>query len=336
MFTIEKSINNIDQTAYRKLIESAPNTNVFQTIEMQKFWEENENHEPFFYAAIDKDNIPYVIISGVIIKEGSGLKSGLTKRAIIYGGPVICENEDSEKALSMILESINNDLKKKAIYIETRNLNDYSTYKHIFENAGWQYKPHLNFHVDCSEEAQMKKRVSKSKMRQIKKSLNSGAEIVVAENLEDVESFYKILKNLYETKVKTPLAPFSFFEYFHKSEIGKFLLIKYDNTVIGGIMCPVLRDYAIYEWYVCGLDGEFKNIYPSILATWAAMDYANNNGIPRFDFMGAGSPDKDYGVREFKSKFGGEQVEHGRFIKILNPVLFNVGKTGVKILKKIK
>jgi lipid II:glycine glycyltransferase (peptidoglycan interpeptide bridge formation enzyme) len=93
---------------------------------------------------------------------------------------------------------------------------------------------------------------------------------------------------------------------------------------------------VIYEWYVCGTDGEIKDVYPSILATWAAMDYANQNNIPRFDFMGAGSPDKDYGVREFKSKFGGEEVEHGRFFKVFNPLLFNVGKTGVKILKSIK
>ena len=54
-----------------------------------------------------------------------------------------------------------------------------------------------------------------------------------------------------------------------------------------------------------------------------------------FDFMGAGSPDSDYGVREFKSKFGGECVEYGRYIKINKPVLYHAGRIGLKVLGKL-
>ena len=64
------------------------------------------------------------------------------------------------------------------------------------------------------------------------------------------------------------------------------------------------------------------------------MDYGMKNNLPRFDFMGAGKPDEDYGVREFKSKFGGELVEHGRFLNVLQPLLYSVGKTAIKILKR--
>ena len=38
-------------------------------------------------------------------------------------------------------------------------------------------------------------------------------------------------------------------------------------------------------------------------------------------------------VREFKSKFGGELVEHGRFIFIFNTLLYNIGKKGVEYYK---
>ena len=50
--------------------------------------------------------------------------------------------------------------------------------------------------------------------------------------------------------------------------------------------------------------------------------------------MGAGKPDEAYGVRDFKARFGGEQVEHGRFLYINKPLLYRVGKFGVKLLKK--
>lgn len=52
--------------------------------------------------------------------------------------------------------------------------------------------------------------------------------------------------------------------------------------------------------------------------------------------MGAGKPDEGYGVRDFKKKFGGMLVEDGRYLAVLNPVLYNVGKIGIKILKSIK
>ena len=52
--------------------------------------------------------------------------------------------------------------------------------------------------------------------------------------------------------------------------------------------------------------------------------------------MGAGTPDSDYGVREFKSKFGGELVEYGRYVKINKPLLFSIGKFGLKVLGVLK
>jgi lipid II:glycine glycyltransferase (peptidoglycan interpeptide bridge formation enzyme) len=72
------------------------------------------------------------------------------------------------------------------------------------------------------------------------------------------------------------------------------------------------------------------------MATWAAIEYSHQNNIPVFDFMGAGSPKIEYGVREFKSRFGGNMVEYGRFILIFNPLLYHTAKLGLKLIKKIK
>ena len=92
----------------------------------------------------------------------------------------------------------------------------------------------------------------------------------------------------------------------------------------------------MYEWFVCGLDGKFKNIFPSTLATWAAIEYAAANGFKYFDMMGAGKPDEGYGVRDFKSKFGGTLVENGRFIAVNNLPLYRIGELYIKFIKKNK
>ena len=124
-----------------------------------------------------------------------------------------------------------------------------------------------------------------------------------------------------------------FFLAFFRQGRGKYLLVKYEGKVIGGMMCPILEGRAIYEWYVCGLDEPYREQHPSVLATYAAMQYAAEHGLPRFDFMGAGKPGDDYGVRAFKAQMGGQLVEHGRFLLIAKPLLYRIGVLGVAWLR---
>jgi len=65
------------------------------------------------------------------------------------------------------------------------------------------------------------------------------------------------------------------------------------------------------------------------------MEYAIENSIPMFDFMGAGKPNEKYGVREYKSQFGGTLVEHGRFLYVSNQFLYNLGKKAIQFMKKM-
>jgi lipid II:glycine glycyltransferase (peptidoglycan interpeptide bridge formation enzyme) len=100
-------------------------------------------------------------------------------------------------------------------------------------------------------------------------------------------------------------------------------------------MCPVYDQRVIYEWYIGGEDGIHKGVYPSILATWAAIRYATEKHMTTFDFLGAGKPGEEYGVREFKVSFGGDVVNYGRFTRINDRFLYFIGKTGITLLKKL-
>jgi lipid II:glycine glycyltransferase (peptidoglycan interpeptide bridge formation enzyme) len=136
------------------------------------------------------------------------------------------------------------------------------------------------------------------------------------------------------------LAPKEFFDFFRKhlvpNGLGKFLLIRHEGKIIGGIVCPIFPGKAIYEWYIAGMDKEYKDQYPSILSTWAAIAEGQKMELKHFDFLGAGKPDADYGVRDFKAKFGGELIQYGRYEKIHQPFLMKIGILGLKLLKFIK
>ena len=311
-----------------------PNGNFFQSQLLFNFYKSLPNYEPI--RIIKKDafgNITGSILA-VVQKEKGFLKGKLSSRCIIYGGPVVTGNnkEVTDQLLKELIKKVGN----KSIYIELRGLFDLSDSKIVFQKNGFDYKVHFNFLVEIRSPEENFKKLNENRRRQIKKSIKKDAEIVEAKDINEVKEFYSILKKLYKEKVKKPLPNFSFFEqFFYTSNLGKYFLVNYRCKIIGGIMCPLFKD-TIYEWYVCGMDKEYKDVYPSVLATWAPIEYAAKNGLKYFDFLGAGSSDSDYGVREFKSKFGGQLVNYGRFLRINNKLLYNTGKLGLKIYSKLK
>ena len=95
-------------------------------------------------------------------------------------------------------------------------------------------------------------------------------------------------------------------------------------------------DETVYEWFACGKDGVYKNVYPSTVATYFGILFTAQSGRKQFDMMGAGAPgDGGYGVRDFKAKFGGQLVEYGRFRYVANKPLYALGKMAVKLMKKL-
>ena len=337
---------DIDPQQWNELVLSSPTATWFQTKEAYAFYASlPEEMEPFAIGIEENGHLAGVIV-GYTTQEKNPIKQLFTCRSIIIGGPLLDEHISSN-ALSALLEMIGKESTGVAdlqpagrstakrstglspIYIETRNFHDYSRWKEVFETCGFLYQPHYDIHVHCDAAHTM----SEQRIRQVKKALKNGVEIVEASSEQEIRDWYEILYKLYREKVRTPLFSVEFFLQFYRNGVGKYLLVKYQGKIIGGMMCPILKDKTVYEWYVCGLDEEYRDQYPSVMATYAAIEYAKQNSLPLFDFMGAGKPDIPYGVRDFKMEFGGELVEHGRYLCVRKPMLYWIGKMGVKWLK---
>lgn len=326
---IIRTYSEIDKQDWRLLAEISPLSTWFQTDEAYRFYQSVSDMCAFVYGVMEEDKLVGVIV-GYTTQEKCKLKQYFTARAIVVGGPLLDENI-SESALTMLLQTVKKQ-QGEAIYIETRNLHDYSRWKTVFKANGFAYQPHLNIQVACNAMHTM----SEQRQRQVKKAIKNRAEICEASSEQEVRDWYQILRQLYRQKVRTPLWSEAFFLQFYRNGVGKYLLVKYNGKVIGGMMCPIFAGKVIYEWYVCGLDEVYREQYPSVMVTYAAIEYAKQNGLPVFDFMGAGVPDQPYGVRDFKMEFGGEVVECGRYLHIRKLLLYKIGKWGVKILKEVR
>jgi len=334
MNSIVSSVSEIDLLQWRELVATSSTATFFQTPECYDFYSSLSFMKPFIYA-VSENNKLMGLVCGYVISDGNFAKQFFSRRAIVPGG-LLLDSTISTEALQLLLKHLRQELRKQSIYIEIRNFNDYSTFRNAFEAVRFTYQPHLNFHLKTNDIKTALSQLNTTKRRDIKLSDKEGAEWMTTIDTDDAKAYYQLLQQLYKNKIKTPLFPVEFFQKLVQMPFGRLFIVKYKGNIIGGSVCVLLPNQTIYEWFVCGLDGQIKNVYPSTVATWAGIEFAAANGYGRFDMMGAGKPEAGYGVREFKSKFGGELVEHGRFMYICKPILYSFGKYVVGKLKSKK
>ena len=322
---------DIDRTQWQALVDRSPVASIFQSPEIHDFYRSLQLYKTTL-CAVEECGVLKGLVLCLIQSEGTGLKGQLTARAIINGGPLL-DADISTEALQALLKATISTLRRQCIYIETRNLNDYTHWRNTFEACGFHYSPHYNFHIDTSDSAQVDKRIDKSRRRRIRRATEAGA--VISSDNTHLSAFYNILADLYHKKIHKPLPPYTLFEHLTDLPFARyFFVLNPQGEVIGGQLILMLSQRVGYAWYCCGLDREQHDLYPSIMANYAAIRYAADHGFVRYDMMGAGSPKEDYGVRDFKAQFGGTLVEHGRFLKINNKLVYNTGRLLIRILNK--
>jgi predicted N-acyltransferase len=327
-------IQEIDDASWAALVKDSSVATWFQTSEAYHFFDSLSFLETFCMAVENNGQLKGVVV-GYVQKDGGRMKQFFSRRAIISGGPLLA-NDITDEELTMLLKALKANLKRKTIYIEMRNFNDYSCWRTVFEQCGFGYEAHYDVWVDTTSLDIVNGKLDRNRKRNIKKALENGLVIENEPSEKDLTRFYEMLKELYQSKVKMPLCPYEFFSKLRLLPSSCFFIAKnVEGVLLGGLVCVALEDRGVYAWYACGEDQTYRSLSPSVMVNYAGICYAAEHGFPRFDFMGAGKPDDGgYGVRDFKLKFGGELVEHGRYKYICTPLLFKIGKLCVKIMQK--
>lgn len=331
---IISKIDEVDLSAWNLLMQESTENSIFQSNEIFSFWKKQRGHQPYLFAIEDLHKKLVGICLVVIISNGSSLKKYLTRRAIIYGGPIFCEECDKKEVLSFLFESLDSVLSSKAIYIEFRNFHDYAEVRNIYEENNYKYIAYQNYKITLTQDEEVLAQFNSEKRRQIRKGLREGVTISYKKTDQNIKGVYDSIDKIYSNKIKKPLPTLDFFKNLMQLGSSGLAAILFEDKIIGGAFFLYDKE-TIYDWYRGGLDRDYKKQYPSTIAAWAVMKYGLDHNIGNFDFMGAGIKGEEYGVRKFKSQFGGDLIEHGRFMKYYRPQLYNLGKLGLKILKNI-
>jgi hypothetical protein len=320
---------------WNSFLAECPDGNFFQSPVMMALYHGCENYRPVAILAENGQGTLLGVLVAVIISDRIwGIPF---RRILVLGGPVICGTAEERKAVgSALLAALLQQVSRKTVFVEVRNLHPPEDRMSAFSTAGFTWHDHLNSLLPAESREEVFAGFKPSKQRQILRGIENGALIAPAVSEGEVESLYRLLQDLYRKKVRKPLPPQDFFRNFYREVqgqgLGVILVVKHHGEVIGGMVCPFSGRDTLHEWYIASVRDELQHLYPGVLATWAGIEYAVSHNFSRFDFMGMGIPRKQYGIRDFKAQFGGRIVNYGRWQMVNNRLLYLAGLAGYNLL----
>ena len=329
--------NSPDIKQWSEFVYNHPQGNIFQTPEMVDVYKRTKNYEPICLAVVDSSDEILVVLVAVVIKEVGGILGSFSAHSRINQGPLFLEDGRGIEAAKVLMEYYEKIARKKALYTEVRSIRNTSEFSNLFNGLGYEYEERLNFLINLNRpEEEIWRDIHKSRRKGINRAKKKGIIIEKIEDKEDISSFYDIVAGTYK-RVSVPLADYSFFEAMFELLVQKnmadFYLAKYNGESVGARVVLKYKD-SIYDWYAGSLPTD-EPLYVNEALVWHILKAGANNGYHVFDFGGAGKPNEEYGVREFKRRFGGDLVNFGRYKKIHSPMKMKIAEKGFSIYKKM-
>jgi hypothetical protein len=330
-------VQNLPEDHWRSFVDEQPQGNIFHTPEMYQVYARARGHDPAIWAATDRSSSPRLLLIPVEVTVMGTLLHPFTRRAVAYGSVLWQPGSEDQAALSELLRAYLQSQGRGTLFTELRNLSDLAYIQPVLEAHGFRYHEHLNFIIDLSRPPeQVLQGMGRRTRKQIRRALRRDiVRITEISHADQLAILYGLLQRTYAA-ARVPLADRTLFEaafsVLHPRGMAKFLLAWVGDDCAACSVELLYKD-KIYGWY-SGVDRAYSTHVPNELLTWYILRWGAENGYRLYDFGGAGKPEEDYGVRDFKAKFGGQLVCYGRNTHVHSPVRLWLGQQAYNVWRR--
>jgi len=330
-------VQALKEPGWRRFIDGHPESNVFHTPEMFRVFARAKNHRPTLWAVTDNDGSVLALLLPVQITLSHHLYR-LTTRAVAYGSVLYAQEPKGREALALLLRTYTQEVDGVPLFTELRNLSDLSDVQPILRECGFVHEDHLNYLIDLKRPPEvLLQGIGPRTRKHIRRGLRRDE--VIVEEVKDwdlVAVCYDLLRQSYR-KARVPLTDYSLFEsafdLLYPKGMVRFTLARVGQTPVA-VSVELLYKDIIYGWYG-GVDRAYGSYVPNELLMWRILQWGTENGYRLYDFGGAGKTDEEYGVRNFKAKFGGKLVSFGRNTCVHARLLLRLSELGYSVYRRL-
>ena len=313
-------VRELPLARWQDFLEREEHANIYHTPEMVQVFARVPGHTAHVWAAVDATGTPAALFTPVLITLRGGLLRGWTTRAVAYGGFLAEEGQRGMDALAALLHAYREQV-RVPLFTELRHMHDPSPWQDVLRASGYRWEPHLNFLLPLHEgEDALWRRLNRTARKNVRKAEREGVTVRAVERREDVAVCYDFLSQVY-TRARIPLAPrelfFAAFDILVPRKMAYFWLAYHEGHPIATRITLAYKG-TLVDWYG-GAASAARNLRPDDYLVWHVLRWGAAQGYHTFDFGGAGHPDTHHGIRRFKAKFGGDQVNYGRSTYVHHP-----------------
>lgn len=329
-------INDVNIDKWAKFVEDHPRGNVFHLPGIYYAYNKTKNYKSILIYLEDNEGNTLGMLISVIKHNLFYPLNKLTERSEVYGDILVLNENPIFK--SAIIRKYIDVISSKAIYSIFKNLYIQEELdKTIFLENSFIYEKHLNIRVDlrCGLN-DLWKGIKRNRKDGINKGKRQG--FVFEElNEPDLDQFNMLVKEVYRN-IGLPFPDKTFYIALNNElkPYVKWLSLSLDRSPI--IILLGLTFKGVFYAFIIGITKNPKilNLRPVDFFYWEVYKWCLANNYHTFDWMGAGKPDEEYGVRDFKIQYGGALLETGRYIKLHKPLLYKSAEFALGIWRKIK
>jgi hypothetical protein len=162
----------------------------------------------------------------------------------------------------------------------------------------------------------------------VRRSMKAGAEVIANSDPEGV----RWLRQMHETGIRSKggiTKPASFFAWCQReaqvSDFCTFRFVTVGDRLAAGAILFQFREYV--EYYLSAIDPDFSKFNPLVLLIHRAMCDGIEAGKRYFSFGGTWTT--QVGLYRFKNQFGAQDFPYQYLVKIYNPSILSMSKTGI-------
>lgn len=309
---------------WNQFVWTNPCGTVFQTYDMLEVYKES-GIPALLLGLRDRKEFCSGLLA-YLVSEREGMLSSLSRRSIILGRPLYSKNDDLG-GLRQLLEEYTRRARGRALFTEVRNVSfDLSPVREVMTSSGFQYEPHLNFLLDLTQPAErLWSMMSESKRKTTRQGERLGVRV---EEVDQIQECHRLLKETFE-RIRLPVAhrPSDLlvrnaFKLLRPKGLLHVFLAELKGRAIATLVTLSYKDRMCL--WLGGSSRSFQKYRPNDVLHWDVIMGAKDRGYKVIDFLGAGTPDKAYGVRDFKSGHGGKLAEFGAYRLIHSPVRYMI------------
>jgi CelD/BcsL family acetyltransferase involved in cellulose biosynthesis len=328
------SVFEVSSSDWNKYVNDHPKGSVFHTLEMRTVFEATPGYEPMHIGARDSRGKIVAMLCAVRIKTIGGVFSPLASRSIMFAEPICDESDEGIEALTRLIRLHDRRWNRKTLLTEIRPISAPGAEQVALEKCGYTLLPYCNYVNDLSDGPHVLAAKLKKTKRKIRTAHRRGLSIESENNSTCMDRVYQQIKASYE-RSHVPLAQHELFKAALKHLPEEMLQIRVgelDGEDVAATVGLVFKD-RYFAWY----NGTTRppGISAAAALVWDEIESACRLGLKYYDFGGAGWPNEDFGPRVFKSRFGGQLVDNGRYRKVGSRIKLALATGGYRLLRRV-